>query len=252
MTPGIQPLVAGNWKMNGLRASLSEIATMRAAVDAGRAGGAQTVVCPPATLLWGARDLLADGALKLGAQDCHPAESGPYTGDISAPMLRDAGALYVIVGHSERRAGHQESDALVRAKAEAATRAGLCAILCVGEPHAERAAGRAIEFVTGQLRGSLPSRATPNDLVVAYEPIWAIGSGRTATREDVAQMHAAIRDTLMQTYGAAGERLRILYGGSVKPANAGELLCLPNVDGALVGGASLKAEDFIAIAATYA
>ncbi len=238
--------------MNGFRASLSEIAKMRAAVDAGRAGGAQIVVCPPATLLWGAADLLSGGALKLGAQDCHPADDGPHTGDISAPMLRDAGALYVIVGHSERRAGHHENDALVRAKAEAALRAGLCAILCVGETLAEREAGGAIDVVRAQLQGSLPEQATPDDLVVAYEPIWAIGSGRTATPEDVAQMHAAIRDTLAQVYGEAGERLRILYGGSVKPGNSEELLCLPNVDGALVGGASLKASEFIAIAATCA
>ncbi len=252
MTPGVRPLVAGNWKMNGLRASLSEIAAMRAAVDAGKAGDAEVVVCPPATLLSSAAEVLSGGALQLGAQDCHPADSGAYTGDISAPMLRDAGARYVIVGHSERRAGHNESDALVRAKAEAAKRAGLCAILCVGETRAEREAGREIDVVSAQLRGSLPEQATPADLVVAYEPVWAIGTGLTPTTDDVARMHGAIRVLLNETYGEIGSRLRILYGGSVKPANARELLGLPHVDGALVGGASLKAGDFTAIAAACA
>jgi triosephosphate isomerase len=252
MTPGVRPLVAGNWKMNGLRAALGEIAAMRKAVDAGQAGGAEVAVCPPATLLIAAAQLLDGGAVRLGAQDCHTADSGAYTGDLSAPMLRDAGAAHVIVGHSERRAGHQESDAAVRAKAEAAHRAGLGAILCVGETRAEREAGRAVEVVSAQLRESLPARATPADLVIAYEPVWAIGTGLTPTAADVAQMHGAIRALLAEVYGEAGARMRILYGGSVKPANARELLGLPNVDGALVGGASLKAADFLAIAATYA
>ncbi len=252
MTPGVRPLVAGNWKMNGLRASLGEIVAMRRAVDAGEAGLAEVAVCPPATLLPGAAAVLEGGALNLGAQDCCAADSGAYTGDVSAPMLRDAGAIYVIVGHSERRAGHGESDGAVRAKAEAAHRAGLTAILCVGETRAEREGGRAIEVVSGQLRGSLPAKATPADLVVAYEPVWAIGTGLTPTPADVAEMHGAIRALLSEIYGEAGAKLRILYGGSVKPANARELLGLPNVDGALVGGASLKAADFTAIAATYA
>ncbi len=251
MTPGVRPLVAGNWKMNGSRASLGEIAAMRRAVDAGQAGAAEVAVCPPATLLAGAAAILQGGALNLGAQDCCAADNGAYTGDISAPMLRDAGAIYVIVGHSERRAGHGESDAAVRAKAEAAHRAGLTAILCVGETRAEREGGRAVEIVRGQLKGSLPAKATPADLVVAYEPVWAIGTGLTPTPADVADMHGAIRALLGEIYGEAGARMRILYGGSVKPANAGELLGLPNVDGALVGGASLKAADFMAIAATY-
>jgi triosephosphate isomerase len=252
MTPGVRPFVAGNWKMNGSRASLDEIAAMRRAVDAGEAGAAEVAVCPPATLLAGAATILEGGALNLGAQDCCAADGGAYTGDISAPMLRDAGASYVIVGHSERRAGHAESDAAVRAKAEAAHRAGLSAILCVGETRAEREGGRAIEVVSGQLRGSLPAKATPADLVVAYEPVWAIGTGLTPTPADVAQMHGAIRALLSEIYGEAGALMRILYGGSVKPANARELLGLANVDGALVGGASLKAADFMAIAATYA
>jgi triosephosphate isomerase len=244
MTPGVRPFVAGNWKMNGSRASLDEIAAMRRAVDAGEAGAAEVAVCPPATLLAGAATILEGGALNLGAQDCCAADGGAYTGDISAPMLRDAGASYVIVGHSERRAGHAESDAAVRAKAEAAHRAGLSAILCVGETRAEREGGRAIEVVSGQLRGSLPAKATPADLVVAYEPVWAIGTGLTPTPADVAQMHGAIRALLSEIYGEAGALMRILYGGSVKPANARELLGLANVDGALVGGASLKPDSF--------
>jgi triosephosphate isomerase len=252
MTPGVRPLVAGNWKMNGLGASLSEIAAMRSAVEAGQAGAAEVAVCPPATLLAGAAKVLAAGALKLGAQDCCAADHGAYTGDISAPMLKDAGAAYVIVGHSERRAGHNESDAAVRAKAEAAQRVGLTAILCVGETRAEREGGRANDVVSGQLRGSLPARATPANLVIAYEPVWAIGTGLTPTPADVADMHGVIRALLGEIYGEAGAKTRILYGGSVKPANARELLSLPNVDGALVGGASLKAADFMAIAATYA
>ena len=252
MTPGVRPLVAGNWKMNGLGASLSEIAAMRRSVDAGAAGAAEVAVCPPATLLAGAAKILAGGALGLGAQDCCAADHGAFTGDISAPMLKDAGAVYVIVGHSERRAGHNESDAAVRAKAEAAQRAGLTAILCVGETRAEREGGRANEVVSGQLRGSLPARATPADLVIAYEPVWAIGTGLTPTPADVAEMHGVIRGLLSEIYGEAGAKIRILYGGSVKPANARELLSLANVDGALVGGASLKAADFMAIAATYA
>ena len=204
MTPGVRPLVAGNWKMNGSRASLSEIAAMRRAVDAGEAGAAEVAVCPPATLLAGAAAILQGGALNLGAQDCHAADSGAFTGDISAPMLRDAGATYVIVGHSERRAGHGESDAVVRAKAEAAHRAGLTAIVCVGETRAEREGGRAVEVVSGQLRGSLPAKATPADLVVAYEPVWAIGTGLTPTPADVADMHGAIRSAAQRNLWRGG------------------------------------------------
>ena len=252
MTPGVRPLVAGNWKMNGLRASLSEIAAMRRAVDAGEAGGADIAVCLPATLLPPAAAILEGGALELGGQDCCAADSGRHTGEISAPMLADVGATYVIVGHSERRDVHGESNAVARAKAQAAHRAGLIAILCVGETRTERSWGRAIEIVGDQLLGSLPWPATPSGLVVAYEPIWAIGTGQTPTAEDVAGMHAVIRGLLGEIYGEAGARLRIIYGGSVNPANARELLALPNVDGALVGGASLKAADFMAIAAACA
>ena len=252
MTPGVRPLVAGNWKMNGLRASIEEIKAMRRAVDAGEAGVAQVLICPPATLLIAASAVLQGGALTLGAQDAHMNASGAHTGDLSAAMLRDAGASYVIFGHSERRAAYGESDALVRLKAEAANDSALCAIVCVGETRQEREAGRAREVVVAQLQGSLPPDATPADLVVAYEPVWAIGAGLTPTPGDVAEMHAAIRELLGALYGEAGTKFRILYGGSVKPANAKELLGLPNVDGALVGGASLKAADFMAIAATYA
>jgi triosephosphate isomerase len=251
MTPGVRPLVAGNWKMNGLKASLGEIVAMRRAAEAGEAGQAELVVCPPATLLGEAATLLAGGPVGLGGQDCHTKASGAYTGDISAAMLKDAGAAYAIVGHSERRALHGEDDALVRAKAEAAIGAGLAAIVCVGETREEREAGRAVEVVRGQLKGSLPPAAGQGGTIVAYEPVWAIGTGLTPTPDDVAAMHAAIRALLGEIYGAAGAATRLLYGGSVKPSNAGDLLGLINVDGALVGGASLKAADFLGIAGFY-
>jgi triosephosphate isomerase len=246
-----RPLVAGNWKMNGLRSALGEIDAMRRAVEAGGAGTAEVLVCPPATLIVSAAAMLEGGPLRLGAQDCHPKASGAFTGEISAAMLKDAGASYVIVGHSERRAGLGEDDALVRAKAEAANDAGLAVIVCVGETRVEREAGAAIAVVCAQLQGSLPPRATPDNLVVAYEPVWAIGTGLTPTAGDVGEMHGAIRTLLDEFYGQQAARIRILYGGSVKPANARELLGLANVNGALVGGASLKAMDFMAIAGTY-
>jgi triosephosphate isomerase len=224
---------------------------MREAVDAGKAGAAELAVCPPATLLAQAALALKGGKVSLGAQDCHAKDSGAFTGDIAAPMIKDAGAQYVIVGHSERRQYHGETDAVVKAKAEAALKSGLTAIVCVGETRAEREAGKAIEVVSTQVRGSLPPGGAPATVVVAYEPVWAIGTGLTPTPGDVAEVHAAIRKLLGEVYGAAGAKLRILYGGSVKPSNAKELLGLANVDGALVGGASLKAVDFMAIAATY-
>jgi triosephosphate isomerase len=251
MTPGVRPLVAGNWKMNGLTASLAELKAMREAVDAGKAGAAELAVCPPATLLAQAAWALKGGKVSLGAQDCHAKDSGAFTGDIAAPMIKDTGAQYVIVGHSERRQYHGETDAAVKAKAEAALKSGLIAIVCVGETRAEREAGKAIGVVSTQVRGSLPAGGAPETVVVAYEPVWAIGTGLTPTPADVAEVHAAIRKLLGEVYGAAGAKLRILYGGSVKPSNAKELLGLANVDGALVGGASLKAVDFLAIAATY-
>ena len=249
MTPDVRPLVAGNWKMNGLTASLEEIRSMRAAAEAGASGSAELLVGPPATLLAAAGAVLEGGPVALGGQDCHAQPSGAFTGDIAAPMVREAGAAYVIVGHSERRQYHAETDAGVRAKAEAALKAGLTPIICVGETRAEREAGKAIEVVGAQVRGSLPPGGA--EIVVAYEPVWAIGTGLTPTPTDVAEMHAAIRGWLVEILGAPGSRTRILYGGSVKPANAKELLGLANVDGALVGGASLKAADFLAIASAY-
>jgi triosephosphate isomerase (TIM) len=251
MTPGVRPFVAGNWKMNGLSGSLSEIEAMRRAADAGEAGEAELAVCPPATLIAQAAWRVKGGKLAIGAQDCHAEPSGAFTGEISAPMIKDAGAAYVIVGHSERRTMFHETDALVRAKANAALKAGLTAIVCVGETRLEREGGQAIAIVTRQLRGSVPPGGVPETLVVAYEPVWAIGTGLTPTPADVAEMHQAIRTLLVEIYGGAGSRMRILYGGSVKPTNCGELLSLDNVDGALVGGASLKAQDFLAIAAAY-
>ena len=251
MTPGVRPFVAGNWKMNGLSGSLGEIEAMGRAADAGEAGEAELAVCPPATLIALAARALKESKLALGAQDCHAEASGAFTGEISAPMLKDAGAAYVIVGHSERRTMLHETDALVRAKAEAALKAELTAIVCVGETRLEREGGRAIEVVTRQLHGSLPPGGAPETLVVAYEPVWAIGTGLTPTPADVTEMHQAIRTLLGEIYGGAGAWMRILYGGSVKPANARELLGVANVDGALVGGASLKAKDFLAIAAAY-
>jgi triosephosphate isomerase len=252
MTPGVRPFVAGNWKMNGLSASLGEIDAMRRAVDAGEAGEAELAVCPPATLLAQAAWKLRGSLLALGAQDCSPEPSGAFTGDISAPMLKDAGAKYVIVGHSERRTLHHETDALVRAKAEAALKAGLIPIICVGETQAEREAGQQAAVVIRQLRRSLPPGQTSDTVVIAYEPVWAIGTGLTPTPGDVAVVHNGIRALLTEIGGPSAAKTRLLYGGSVKPSNCQGLLTLDNVDGALVGGASLKAADFLAIAAAYA
>lgn len=243
-------LIAGNWKMNGLRAAASELEAMLvgAANVTGKAG---LLVCPPATLVASfAEKVKASGvkAFAIGAQDCHAKASGAHTGDISAEMLADAGASAIIVGHSERRADHAEKDAIVRAKAEAAWRASCVAIVCVGETRGERDAGQTLDIIGGQLAGSLPDGATAANLVVAYEPVWAIGTGLTPTTDDVAEVHAFIRETLVKRFGGEGEAVRILYGGSVKPSNAAELMAVPNVNGALVGGASLKASDFLGIA----
>jgi triosephosphate isomerase len=254
MTDAIRPLIAGNWKMNGLKSSKSEFGAMVAAAGSVIAK-ADLLVCPPATLLASFAEhtrgiLPADQkALALGAQDCHPEPSGAHTGDISAEMLADAGASFVIVGHSERRADHGETDALVRQKAEAAWRAGLIAIVCIGETRVQRDAGQTLDICGGQLGGSLPDGATAANLVVAYEPVWAIGTGLTPTVKDIKQVHQFIRDKLIIQFKGEGAKIRILYGGSVKPSNAAELMGVPNVNGALVGGASLKAADFLAIAA---
>jgi triosephosphate isomerase len=208
------------------------------------------LIFPPATLIAGFAARARGSAVAIGGQDCHAAPGGAHTGDLSAEMIADAGGTHVIVGHSERRADHGEGDPQVRAKAEAAWRAGLTAIVCVGETGAERDAGRALEIVGGQLAGSIPGGATPANLVVAYEPVWAIGTGRTPSLEDIAEMHDFIRARLVARFGSAiGEAVRLLYGGSVKPGNAGELFAVSNVDGGLVGGASLKAADFAAIVA---
>jgi triosephosphate isomerase (TIM) len=244
-----RPLVAGNWKMNGLAASAVEFA--RILQGARELTAVDIMVCPPATLL--ARFAAAAGAgpVKIGGQDCHAEPAGAFTGDLSAEMLKDAGASAVIVGHSERRTYHKETDADVRAKALAAHRAGLCAIVCVGETRAERDDGRALAVVGTRLDGSVPDGATVENLVVAYEPVWAIGSGLTPTPGDVAEMHGFVRRRLVSRFGAAGQGIRILYGGSVKPSNAQELMSIADVDGALVGGASLKADEFLAIARVY-
>jgi triosephosphate isomerase len=253
-----QPLIAGNWKMNGTSASLPEIAAVRDALGAGAGVGAgarvsaEVLVCPPATLLRPAADLCAGSALRLGGQDCHPEPSGAYTGSLSAEMLADAGASYVILGHSERRIGLGETSALVRAKVAAGLRAGLSVILCVGETAAERAAGAALAVIDAQLAESLPSEVPAERIVVAYEPVWAIGTGLIPTLADVAAAHALIRDGLGPPLGAGAARVRILYGGSVNPGNAATLLAVPHVDGALVGGASLKAADFLKIVAASA
>jgi triosephosphate isomerase len=249
MMDAIRPLIAGNWKMNGLKASSAEFEAMLAGAPA-VAAKADLLVCPPATLIAAfAERARGSKTLAIGAQDCHPKASGAHTGDLSAEMLADAGAGAIIVGHSERRADHGESDALVRQKAEAAWRAGLTAIVCIGETREQRDAGQTLDICGGQLQGSLPDGATAGNLVVAYEPVWAIGTGLTPTTEDVEQVHQFIRDSLTKRFSGEGAKIRILYGGSVKPSNAAELMAVANVNGALVGGASLKAADFLAIAA---
>jgi triosephosphate isomerase len=246
-------LVAGNWKMNGLHESGLALARelSHRAVAAHRAAGQPIVcdilLCPPATLLFSLAEEITGSGIALGGQDCHADPKGAHTGDLSAEMLKDAGCSHVILGHSERRADHGESNEIVRAKAEAAKRAGLVAIVCVGESEAERAAGRALEVVGQQLAGSIPRGMNASNLVIAYEPVWAIGTGKTATALDVAEMHAHIRRGLAARVADPGG-VRILYGGSVKPSNAAEILAIADVDGALVGGASLVAGDFWSIA----
>jgi triosephosphate isomerase len=247
MTDLIRPLIAGNWKMNGLRASLGEFEAMLAGAS-DVAGKADLLVCPPATLIAAFAEKAQGKVITVGAQDCHPKASGAHTGDISAEMLADVGATAIIVGHSERRADHGESDVLVRQKAEAVWRAGLTAIVCIGETQHQRDAGQTLDICRGQLNVSLPEGAKADNLVVAYEPVWAIGTGLTPTAADVEQIHTFIRELLIARFSSEGARIRILYGGSVKPSNAEELMAVANVNGALVGGASLKAADFLAIA----
>ena len=234
----MKPLIAGNWKMNGLGAAVAQVEALIAKFDGAAPEDRDVLICPPATLVAALAAQYSDEAIQIGGQNCHAKPSGAHTGEISAEMLADAGAAYVIVGHSERRADNGETDADVQAKAAAALRAGLMPIICVGETREEREAGRALEVVGTQLAGSVPE--TTETFVIAYEPVWAIGTGLTPTSGDIAEMHGLIRERV-------GEKTRILYGGSVKPGNAAEILAIANVNGALVGGASLKADDFYPI-----
>jgi triosephosphate isomerase len=251
MTPGIRPLVAGNWKMNGSIAGLEELRAIGHDFGAGLGGQVDGLICPPATLISRAAEILAHTPVKVGGQDCHAKDHGAHTGDISAGMLKEAGATHVIVGHSERRTDHGEDDATVRSKAEAALAIGLVAVVCIGETLAEREAGQTLDVLSRQIDGSVPSGATAQTVVVAYEPVWAIGTGKTPTATDVAEAHRHIRAQLAAKLGETSQTMRILYGGSVKPSNAVELMHVENVDGALVGGASLKAADFLGIADAY-
>jgi triosephosphate isomerase (TIM) len=247
---GRRPLVAGNWKMNGLRKASSELLKiLQDSVKIPR--HVELVICPPATLIAQFAGLARGSRVRVGAQDCHPEPSGAYTGDIAAEMLADAGAVMVILGHSERRSYHKETDAQVRVKTLAAWRAGMVAIVCVGETRAERESRQTLDVIARQLAASLPEGARGENLVIAYEPVWAIGTGLTPTPADVAEVHSLIRSKLTERYRDAGDAMRILYGGSVKPTNAKELMHVANVDGALVGGASLKSDEFLAIAAAY-
>jgi triosephosphate isomerase len=242
----MRKLVAGNWKMNGTADSLAELEKLKQGLNQ---PSCDVLVCPPATLIARAH-WAVKGAFPLGGQDCSDKPSGAFTGDISAAMLKDAGAQFVILGHSERRQYHGENDALVAGKAKAAWEAGLTVIICVGESDAERQAGKANGVCHGQIKGSVPQGATAANTVIAYEPVWAIGTGKTPTEQDIRNMHAHLRACLAESLGAAGATgMRILYGGSVNPSNAAEILNLPEVDGALVGGASIKAADFLAIIA---
>ncbi|PQO22365.1 triose-phosphate isomerase [Rhodobacteraceae bacterium WD3A24] len=240
-------LAAGNWKMNGLTADLGEAETLATRHPDPRS---EVVICPPATLIAPMAARLAGSAVGVGGQDCHAVASGAHTGDIAAAMLADVGARHVILGHSERRADHHETDAAIAAKVTAAWAAGLTAILCVGETEPDRDGGRTLDVITAQLDGALPEGAQADNTVIAYEPVWAIGTGRTPSAAQIREVHIHLRDALARRFGAiAAEGIRLLYGGSVKPANAAEIFAIADVDGALVGGASLKASDFGAIIA---
>lgn len=251
MTPDVRPLVAGNWKMNGTRASLDQIKAIAEGVDGPLAEKVDALICPPATLLYVSTALCTDSPLMIGGQDCHQDQSGAHTGDLSAEMIADCFGTHVIVGHSERRSDHAETDHLVRAKAEAAYAADLVAIICIGETADERKAGQTLEVLKRQLAASVPDSANADNSVIAYEPVWAIGTGLTPTADDVEKAHAFMRAELVARFGEAAKTMRILYGGSVKPGNARELMGIANVDGALIGGASLKASDFLTIYGAY-
>jgi triosephosphate isomerase (TIM) len=251
MTPDVRPLVAGNWKMNGTRSALDQIKAMAEGVQGPLSEKVDALICPPATLLYVSTALCTDSPLLIGAQDCHQDQAGAHTGDLSAEMIADCFGTHVIVGHSERRSDHAETDHLVRAKAQAAYGAELVAIICIGETADERKAGQTLEILKRQLAGSLPDSATADNTVIAYEPVWAIGTGLTPTVDDVEKAHAFMRAELVGRFAGEGQKMRILYGGSVKPSNAKELMAVKNVDGALIGGASLKASDFLAIYGVY-
>lgn len=247
----IRPLVAGNWKMNGLKSAFPEAVAVAEALSKPQAAPVDVMICPPASMIMVMREVTRDHPLRIGAQDCHTAESGAHTGDLSAEILNDAGADAIIIGHSERRSDHGELSRDVRAKSEAAHRAGVTAIICIGETLGERRAEITLDVVKRQLLHSVPDGATDENTVIAYEPVWAIGTGVTPTPDDVREVHGAIRAALTDRFGTAGSKMRILYGGSVKPDNAAELMAIPHVNGALVGGASLKASDFLAIVGSY-
>ena len=251
MTPGIKPLVAGNWKMNGLSSAMNELETMRDAATAGDQDAYDMLVCVPFTLLAKAGEMASRSLLKIGAQDCHKEINGAHTGDISVEMIADCGAQAVIVGHSERRTGHGETSEQVREKAQAALNWGHMAIICIGESEAERKNGTTLDVLRQQMANSIPDSRDNGEIVIAYEPIWAIGTGLTPTVEDVEEAHKFMRGQLVDLLGETGNSIRLLYGGSVKPANASQLLGIANVDGALIGGASLKAADFLGICAAY-
>jgi len=251
MTPDIKPLVAGNWKMNGLKASLQEITAMGAGYDSALQGKIDMMICPPATLVLTAAHVALGTGIAIGGEDCHANQSGAHTGDVSAEMLKDAGATAVIVGHSERRTDHGETNATVKAKAEAGLRAGLLTIVCIGETEAERKSGETLAVIKDQLDGSMPDNSKASEVIVAYEPVWAIGTGLVPSSDDVKEAHSFMRKNLTARFGDEGAKMRLLYGGSVKPSNAVELMGIANVDGALVGGASLKADDFLGICAAY-
>ena len=248
MTP--RPLIAGNWKMNGLRASLAEIAELGALSQPALQQKAELLICPPATLLIVAQEIAVRAKIALGGQNCHFLDFGAHTGDLSAPMLKDAGASYVIVGHSERRQAYQETDAIVQAKAKAALQAGITPIICIGETGAQREAGVALAVVEEQMKASLPAQEA-STIVIAYEPVWAIGTGKTATPEQAQAVHAVLRAQLKAATEHA-DRVQILYGGSMNAANAAQLLSQPDIDGGLIGGAALKSADFLTIIAAAA
>jgi len=249
----VKPLIAGNWKMNGLSKDLSQIRALALSLRNQPAHKCEVLICPPVTLLAVTTKICLSGAVFSGAQDCHIAQNGAHTGDIGAKMLADAGAQYIIVGHSERRSNHHETDGLVNAKARAVLEAGITPIICVGETQAERLSALALTVVEKQLNGSVPeleafqNRVISKNLVIAYEPVWAIGTGLVPEQKDITTVHSAIRDWLVGRFGEDGNSVRVLYGGSMKPENAATILDDPNVNGGLIGGASLKAEDFLAI-----